>query len=173
MSFLRNTQIEWKKTDLGQIILPLKKLIEALHFKPLRLAVRDHGIKKKYRQGTLSGMCNRAPPLEWSRYATANVVMKTLRNKEPQILHSIITETLYTERRKPLNGKFYDNSHGKIGKQRLCNRIHEWNPLRMAFIEYHGQRNQDYVEGKFVRILQSVSGSKAVTLGCQSIISST
>ena len=79
-------------------------------------------------------MCNIAPPLEWSRYATANIIMKTLRNKEPQILHRIITETLYTERRKPLNGKFYDNSHGKIGKKRLCNRIHFMNGIHNEWL---------------------------------------
>lgn len=41
----------------------------------------------------------------------------------PAYLHNTLMETLYTERRKPLTGKFFNNPKGKIGKQRLHNQI--------------------------------------------------
>jgi len=34
--------------------------------------------------------------------------------------HLTLTSTLYTTRRKPLIGRFYNNARGKIGKQSLA-----------------------------------------------------
>jgi len=47
----------------------------------------------------------------------------TLKNNEPKFLKDSITSTLYTTRRKPLIGRFYNNARGKIGKQALHNRL--------------------------------------------------
>jgi len=40
-------------------------------------------------------MCRRATPTEWSKYATATMVMKTLRHEEPKCIFDILKETLY------------------------------------------------------------------------------
>jgi len=50
-----------------------------------------------------------------------SLIIKTLKINEPKFLKDTITSTLYTTRRKPLIGKFYNNARGKIGKQALHN----------------------------------------------------
>ena len=72
----------------------------------------------------------RAKPEEWAKYASATLVMKIIRNKSPTYLLGTLRETIFTERRKPLNGKFYNNSKGKIGKQRIQNRIGFMNGIK-------------------------------------------
>ena len=63
-------------------------------------------------------------------YATANKAMKIIRNKNPTYLFRTLMVTIFTERRKPLNGKFFNNSKGKTRKQRLQNWIGFINGIR-------------------------------------------
>ncbi len=104
------------------------KLIESAHNKALRIAFLDR--KKKIGKEDLAKKSKRAKPEEWAKYASATLVMKIIRNKSPTYLLGTLMETIFTERRKPLNGKFYNNSKGKIGKQRIQNRIGFMNGIK-------------------------------------------
>ncbi len=99
----------------------LWKRIESLHYKAVRVAVRDH--KRRINREKLDEKSKRASPKQWSKYSIASIVIKILRDKIPSGLHTILNETLYEEKRHPGLGKFYDNSKGKIGKQKLGNNI--------------------------------------------------
>jgi len=51
--------------------------------------------------------------------------IKIIRDGYPRYMNSQLKTTLCTERRKPLMGKFYDNSRGKIGKHRIESRLND------------------------------------------------
>jgi hypothetical protein len=59
----------------------------------------------------------------WARHSTANLVIKTLKDKEPRQLHNVINRTLYYEKRRPMVPKFYNGSSNKGGFQRIRNRL--------------------------------------------------
>jgi hypothetical protein len=68
-------------------------------------------------------ICQRASSKQWSKYATASVVIKCLTSNESKGLIPIISETLYTERRFPDVAKLYDNAKKKIGRQQRGNNL--------------------------------------------------
>ena len=68
-------------------------------------------------------LAKRASPKQWSKYATSSLVLNILRNKKTLIRYDQLQETLYTERRDPGRGRFYDNPKGKVGKQKLRNNL--------------------------------------------------
>jgi len=73
----------------------------------------------------------------WGAYSTYSLVLKIIRDRYPKYLYDQLRTTLYTERRKPLIGKFYDNSKGKVGKHRLECRLTalkdlEWYGLELS-----------------------------------------
>jgi len=47
------------------------------------------------------------------------MAIKIMNNKVPHYLFSILQETFYSTRRRPRIRNFYDNSNGKIGRQKL------------------------------------------------------
>jgi len=51
------------------------------------------------------------------------LAIKILRDRLPTMLSESISEQLYTERRKPFRGKFFNNAHGKIGLHDFRNRL--------------------------------------------------
>jgi len=59
----------------------------------------------------------------WSNYSTNTIAINILGDRSPFYLYNLVMETIYIERRKPDTAKFYSNSRGKIGKQRLCNQL--------------------------------------------------
>ncbi len=61
--------------------------------------------------------------MQFAKFSSAGLVIKTIRNNEPQNLKDILCKTLYTERRKPGRLRFYDNSKTKAGYQSIENRI--------------------------------------------------
>jgi len=77
--------------------------------------------KNRISRTNLTIICGRATPNQWQKYATASTVINIFKTKYPVHLHEKLKETMYTTRRKPLIGRFYDNSKGKIGKQSLEN----------------------------------------------------
>jgi len=68
-------------------------------------------------------MTKRCTPKEWGLYASASIAMKVMRDEQAKYLHQRLQQTLYTCRRTPLIGHFYNNAKGKIGKQSLENRL--------------------------------------------------
>lgn len=99
----------------------LRNLINSAHYRPLRIARYDYG--HRLSKSELSKSCERATPMEWVRYLLASQVIKIVTNREPFYLYNDIIKNIYTTRRKPLIGNFFDNSKGKIGKQKLGNRL--------------------------------------------------
>ncbi len=98
-----------------------KTKLTSLHFRLLRTACKDY--KNRMSRDELTNRCKRATPLEWSRYTSASVAIKTFRDKKPEILHDILQRTYYAERRNPARGMFYDSSRTKMGRQSIQNRL--------------------------------------------------
>jgi len=99
----------------------LKRQINSAHFKALHIMLKDY--KNKISQNVLTKKCGRATPKQWYRYSTATLIIKTFNTKSLTYINNIIRSSIYTTRRKPLIGRFFDNSKGKIGKQSLENRL--------------------------------------------------
>jgi len=55
----------------------------------------------------------------WGSYSTYSLVLKIIKDRCPNYLRDQLKTTLYTERRKPLIGKCFDNSKGKVRKHTL------------------------------------------------------
>jgi len=98
-----------------------KNKLKSLHFRLLRTACHDH--YQQYSKEYLSKRCRRATPDEWVRYCSASLVIKTIRDKNPNRLHSLLRSSYFEEPRKAGIGKFFDKSTSKIGKQALNNRL--------------------------------------------------
>jgi len=77
---------------------------------------------------------NTMPPLLFKAPLTP-IPPQTLNNKEPHNLFSILQETFYSTRRRPQNGNFYDNSNGKIGKQKLDCKLKCMNCIKFDRLE--------------------------------------
>jgi len=95
----------------------LGKLINTAHYCPLRIALKDY--QYKFSKHQLLRMCKRASLTEWVQYNLASIAIKTVNNKEPYHLNQFLHESLYVTRRKPSMGNFYDNSEGKVGKEKI------------------------------------------------------
>jgi hypothetical protein len=103
-------------------------LINSVHYRALRVAMRE--FRPKTNREKIDVICQRASPKQWSKYAIASSVIKCISNGQPVLLVEFIKETLYIERRSPGIGKFYDNSKGKIGKQKLGNNLSFMNAIK-------------------------------------------
>jgi len=101
--------------------------LKSLHYRVLRAAARD--FKQKMPKTTLDKKCKRVNPKTWSTYSTSSLVIKVIRDRSPTYLYEMLHETIHTTRRQPTKARFYDNSKGKIGKHRLCNRLQGMNDL--------------------------------------------
>jgi len=98
-----------------------KNKLRSLHFRLLRTACRDYYYQhsKEY----LSRRCRRATPDEWAKYCTASIVIKTIRDKNPARLHSLLRSSYFEEPRKAGLGKFFDNSVSRVDKQSINCRL--------------------------------------------------
>ena len=100
---------------------PLRKLINSAHYKVYRVLAGD--FKGKINWEKLDQLIKRASPKQWSKYAKASTVIKILKQRKPTNLYYYLQETIYTERQKPGFGKFFNNSKGKIGRQKVGNNL--------------------------------------------------
>ncbi len=98
-----------------------KTKLHSLHFRLLRTACKDY--KNKISRDDLTNRCMRATPLEWSRYTSTSIAIKTIRDHQPKMLHEILMRTYYEERRNAGKGLFYDSSRLKCGRQSIQNRL--------------------------------------------------
>ncbi len=119
----------WLTTSTSQ---KLWTVINSIHYKSLRIAVCDH--KQRINREKLDVLCQRANPKQWSKYSSASLVIKVLQREEPSYLVNNLRTTLYFERRSPHIGKFYDNSKGKIGRQKLCNGLQHMAAIRFNWL---------------------------------------
>lgn len=95
--------------------------LTSLHFRLLRTACKDYWTKLSRKD--LTNRCQRATPAEWSKYTTASVAIKVIKNKQPTRLHEILMSTYYSERRNAGKGLFYDSSKTVPGRQSIQNRL--------------------------------------------------
>jgi len=93
---------------------------DSLHFRMLRIATK---MPNDTHRRTLYTRCNRATPVEWSRYITATKVIKIIRDQEPKPLFDLLSNNYFEESRKPEIGFFFDNSRTLAGKQSIQNRL--------------------------------------------------
>ena len=98
-----------------------KTKLNSLHFRLLRVACKDFSLKLS--RDDLTTRCKRAKPMEWARYSTASIAMKTIRDELPKPLFEILKSTYYEERRQKGRGLFFDSSRRKCGRQSLQNRL--------------------------------------------------
>jgi len=98
-----------------------KNKLKSLHFRLLRTACHDH--HQQYSKEYLSKRCRRATPDEWVRYCSASLVIKTIRDKNPKRLHSLLMSSYFEEPRKAGVGNFFDKSASKVGKQSINCRL--------------------------------------------------
>jgi len=110
--------------------------LKALHYRVLRATQRD--FKRKIPKATLDWVCKRATPKMLSSYITASLVIKIFRDRTPINIHDQITGNLYSERRKPNRGRFYNNSRGKIGLHELRNRL----TFKVSYAHSHRQSSK-------------------------------
>ena len=110
-------------------------VINSIHYKALRISVHDH--RQRINREKLDIMCQRANPKQWSKYSSSSLVIKCLQRKEPAFLVDNLRTTLYFERRHPHIGKFYDNSKGKIGRQKLCNSLQHMAAIQFNWLGLH------------------------------------
>jgi len=111
----------------------LKNLINTAHYKPLRITLKD--FRYRLSRSELSKRCNRATPKEWVRYQLASSVIKIFTYREPFYLYNELVKHIFTTRRKPLIGNFFDNSKGKIGRQKLGNRLRFMAEIKADWID--------------------------------------
>jgi len=104
-----------------KIKMSYKNKLRSLHFRLLRSACHDY--YQQYSREYLSKRCKRATPDEWARYCTSSIVIKTIRDKNPNRLHSLLRSSYFEEPRKAGFGKFFDKSSSKTGKQSINCRL--------------------------------------------------
>jgi len=80
---------------------------------------------------------------EWLNYITASLVIKIMRDKMPEHIHSKLSETIYSTRWKPQVRKFYDNARGKIGKQSIQNWLQHMDRLTENWL--HSDWNNEQI----------------------------
>lgn len=96
--------------------------LNALHYRSLRIAVRDY--KRRVPRSELD-LLGRARPTTWSRFQASSIVIKTMNYCLPERLYNSIKANSYVERRRMLRPKFWNKSNYRIGKQALQNRAGE------------------------------------------------
>jgi len=97
-----------------------------------RAALRD--FKCRVSRDMLNKECKHATPIMWHRYATSSLIIKCLRDGSPQLLTEEIKLTLHTQRRTQHQGRFYDNSKGKVSRHHIGNRVTFMNDLKFDWL---------------------------------------
>jgi len=93
--------------------------LNAVHFRALRIAVKDY--KRRYKRTELD-LLGRARSTTWAKYQAASLVVKAITRGAPHRLSESLLLNAYTERRKPGRFKFYSKANLRIGRQAISNR---------------------------------------------------
>jgi hypothetical protein len=75
------------------------------------------------RRNELTELCKRARPEQWTRFITANRVIKIVQSRMPIDLHKRLMTAYFEERQQPDVGLFYDASRTQKGRQSIQNRL--------------------------------------------------
>ncbi len=96
-----------------------KQRLQVLHYKPLRIAIKDY--ERLYPREMLD-LIGRAKPDAWAKYSTALLVSGIRGSGAPRRLANAIKANEYTTRRSE-RLQYYDGSKKRIGKQSIRNRV--------------------------------------------------
>jgi len=96
-----------------------KQKLDVLHYKALRVAVKDWG--RLYPRDMLDTL-GRALPNAFAKYSLGSVIMTIVATRFPMRLYNVIMENHFTTRRNSMP-QFFDNSAKKVGRQSLRNRM--------------------------------------------------
>jgi len=93
--------------------------IESLHYRALRLIIRDY--RQKISRDVVTRRTKRLPPDKWAKFSLASLFLNMCRNGKPSNLLQQMSLNTYQKRRKPGFVYSYDSSRSKIGKQMTKN----------------------------------------------------
>jgi len=93
----------------------LKRTIDSLHFRALRLILRDY--RQRVSRIEITQSTNRLPPDKWSKFAVASLFVNMFASNQPKALLENIKSNSYTKGRKPGLLFSFDSSVTKISRQ--------------------------------------------------------
>jgi len=116
------------------LTIKLKKKLDVLHYKALRIAVKDW---RRIYPNDMLDLLDRAKPAAFASYSMGSVFLNTMLAGRPRRLLEMINSNSYIIRRTGKR-RFYDSSSKRIGKQSINNRIddttrhltNEWTDLK-------------------------------------------
>ena len=120
-----------------------KLRLNSLHFRLLRTACKD--FNQLISRENFTMRCNRATPTEWSKYVTASIAIRTIRDKKPKELHEILKRTYFEERRFKGRGLFYDSSKTRPGRQSIQNLLQHVYQIRNPWNELGSKMTNDAI----------------------------
>jgi len=91
------------------------KTVESLHFKTLRLVLKDY--KNRISRVNVTSETQRLPPDKWSRFALASLFINNFNFDQHSSLVQRMSSNFYSKRRKPGFLYAYDSAKTKMGKQ--------------------------------------------------------
>lgn len=106
----------WLTPTLGS---DLKKTINSLHFRALRLIICDY--RHKVSRNDITSRFKRLPPDKWSKFALASLYMNMYATNEPRALLQSMSLNTFTQGRKPGFIFSFDRSQSRIGWQSTRN----------------------------------------------------
>jgi len=95
--------------------------IEGLHFRALRLILRDY--RQRISRDLITSQTKRLPPDKWSKFVLASLFLNAFNQNKPASLIHQLSCNFYSKRRMPGFSFAFDSSRTKIGKQSTKNWI--------------------------------------------------
>jgi len=108
----------WLTPSLGKKNV---KTVERLHFKALRLIIRDY--RQKVSRNEVTTRTNRLPPDKWGKFAMASMFLNMHNANEPKKLLSKVSTNIYSRTRRQGLLFAFDASRTRIGRQSTRNWI--------------------------------------------------
>jgi len=118
LSVLYYASVVWLTPHIAKTLL---KLVERMHYRCVRLIVRDY--RQRVSREVIDKATKRLPPNLWAKYAGCSMMMNLRMQGQPIRMLTDLNTNLYTKGRK--EGRLYgfDSSKSKLGKQMTRNWI--------------------------------------------------
>jgi len=97
-----------------------KRLLNAMHYRAIRIAIRDHAQRVSRTKLDELGRCR---PSTWGKYVLSSMAVKVVRRREPIELYEKMMKNSYVMRRKINRYRFRDTSTLKVGRLMTKNRL--------------------------------------------------
>jgi len=102
----------WLTPSLGS---DLNKTVNSLHYRSLRLIIRDY--RQKVSQTDITLRTKRFPPDKWSKFVLASLFMNMYAANQPSTLLQAMSLNTFTQGRRPGLVYSFDRSQTRIGRQ--------------------------------------------------------